>query len=392
MNKTETSNQFSDQEKLARLQLMRTDGVGPVLFRALIEKFGSGTQAIEGAVELSKINGRKRPLSPPSLQACEAELDQIERFGARVLFLGTAPYPERLAATDDAPPVLLVKGNTEHLASLSVGIVGARNASAAGMKFTSQIAAKLAEAKVTIVSGLARGIDTAAHQASLKAGTIACVAGGLDIHYPPENKALQEKIADIGLLVSEMPLGTRPQARHFPRRNRLISGLSDGVLVVEAAIKSGSLITARFAAEQGRDVFAVPGAPLDPRARGGNRLIKDGAILVESAEDILAELRPWQDQWAPEGHTKGTTEERAHITPAIGPKECPSPAQFQSVVPRDGGTDLLSFLSDTPIHVDDIVRLSGAPADEVLSSFLELELAGKITRHSGGRVSRIYGE
>lgn len=389
MNKTETNNTLSDREKLAQLRLIRTEGVGPVMFRGLLEKFGNVLTALDGAVELSKKNGRRKPLVPPSEQACEAELDRLGRFGATALFLGAPDYPEKLAATEDAPPVLFVKGRLELLENQAVGIVGARNASVSGIKFTKQVAHDLAEAGVTVVSGLARGIDTAAHQASLEAGTVACVAGGLDIHYPPENETLQQHIGETGLLISEMPMGIRPQARHFPRRNRLISGLSDGVLVVEAAIKSGSLITARFALEQGRDVFAVPGSPLDPRAAGGNRLIRDGARLVEQAADILDELQAAPPKPVrPVAHvTPVTTAKVSHMSHPIVTKPANGHAPAIS-----GGDSLLSMLSGSPVHMDDIVRTTGASADEVMATLLDLELAGKITRHTGGRISRIYDE
>jgi len=382
MNKTETGKPLTDAEKLAQLRLIRTEGIGPVTFKGLLARFGNAIEALEGAVELAKKNGRKKLLVPPSETAAESELERIERAGGHALFLGDAHYPAQLAAIEDAPPVLFAVGRLDLLNTRSVGIVGARNASVSGLKLTRTLAGALAETGITVTSGLARGIDTAAHQAAIEHATIACVAGGLDIFYPPENEALQRQIAENGLLVSEMPMGTRPQARHFPRRNRLISGLSVGVLVVEAALKSGSLITARFALEQGRDVFAIPGSPLDPRAKGGNRLIKDGAILVECADDILNELPAVVDYGhTPRPHSALVAQKGTPIGPI-------SPAPSRDAASAPG--DLLGLLSSTPIHMDEVVRQSGASPEAVMAAFLELELAGEITRHSGGRVSRNY--
>lgn len=390
MNKTETKTPLSDTEKLAQLRLIRTEGIGPITFRGLMARFGNAKAALDAAVDLSRKNGRKKPLVPPSTDACEAELERITKAGGYALFLGDDTYPAQLAATEDAPPVLFALGRTDLFNTRSVGIVGARNASATGLKLTHTLAGDLTEAGITVVSGLARGIDTAAHKASLDHGTIACVAGGLDIFYPPENEDLQRDIAEKGLLISEMPLGTRPQARHFPRRNRLISGLSMGVLVVEAALKSGSLITARFALEQGREVFAVPGSPLDPRAKGGNALIRDGAKLVEEARDIIEELPAL---FSPKPHTMARPPQMAHIgTPGVpSTPDRDKKASTSSPIHPAGNSDLLSLLSSTPIHIDDIVRQSGVPAEDVLAAFLELELAGQIARHAGGRISRIYG-
>lgn len=387
MNKTETKSSFSHTERLARLRLVRTGGIGPVTFRALLDRFGTAEAALDGAQQMARKNGRKKPLYVPGKSRCERELEAADAFGAETLFLGEAGYPPLLAATEDAPPVIFIKGNTALARSRSIGIVGARNASAAGLKLTKSVAADLANAGFTIASGLARGIDTAAHQAALPIGTTACIAGGLDVAYPRENAALQAAIAESGLLVTEMPFGTQPQARHFPRRNRLISGLSEGVLVVEAAVRSGSLITARFAADQGRDVFAVPGSPLDPRARGGNSLIKDGAQLVESAADILAALPDHVLQPAALPVVKKVPR---HETNAAA---LAATALKADITPSDGALEgLLNLLSTTPVHTDEILRQTAASPHEVMSAFLELELAGKIARHSGGRISRIYDE
>ncbi len=375
MNKTETSGSFSHPERLARLRLIRTDGIGPILFRNLIDRYGSGAAAIEALPAL--LAKRKNAGSIARKDGCERELEAARKLGATTIFLGEAAYPYRLAATEDAPPLLHVLGSVDLLSPpAAVGIVGARNASISGQKITRMIAHALAEAAVTVISGLARGIDTAAHAASVEGGTVACVAGGLDVIYPRENTDLFHAIAEGGLVVSEMPPGTQPQARHFPRRNRIISGLSDGVLVVEAAERSGSLITARFALEQGRDVFAVPGSPLDARARGSNRLIKDGASLVQDAEDILAELRPIRPDMPV---TRVTAARPATLSAPAAPA--------QPIRRTEGGNTILDFLSHTAVHVDEVIRVSGMRPDEVLVALMEHEIAGDITRHAGGKVS-----
>lgn len=390
MNKTETNDVFSDKERLDRLRLLRTVGIGPVTFRALLKRFTTAGAAIEGAREIAKANGRKKPLYVPGRHRCEQELESASAFGAAAVFLGEPHYPAMLAATEDAPPMLFTKGNMALAETRAVGIVGARNASAAGLKLTRTIAAEIADAGFAVTSGLARGIDTAAHHAAQPHRTIACIAGGLDVAYPAENESLQQAIAANGLVVTEMPFGTQPQARHFPRRNRLISGFSEGVLVVEAAVRSGSLITARFAADQGRDVFAVPGSPLDPRARGGNSLIKDGAMLVENAQDILAALPASSPVALPESPPIRLA--RTQPLPARTAIEViHAESSVPKVTPREAES-LLNLLSTTPVHTDDIVRQTGASTTEVMSAFLELELAGKIARHSGGKVSRIYDE
>ncbi len=377
MNKTETLVRFSDDERLARLRLIRTDGIGPVLFRQLIHRFGDAVTAAEQVPDLAASSGRRKPLRIAGADDCARELEAAGRLGTLAFFWGESAYPYRLAATEDAPAVLYTLGNTELLSpSSALGVVGARNASASGIKLTGMLAGKVAEAGTVIVSGLARGIDAAAHKAAPKA-TIACVAGGLDIIYPRENTALYHTLKADGLIVSEMPPGTQPQARHFPRRNRIISGLSDGVLIVEAALRSGSLITARYALEQGRDVFAVPGSPLDPRSQGANKLLKDGAILVENADDILNELSVWHHGKEPVPQSNFDFS---------SPPATIKPAREHSAPAGDEAT-LLSLLSPSAVHIDEVIRLSGMPTEVVLSGFLELELAGKITRHAGGKVS-----
>ena len=358
-------------EKLARLRLIRTETVGPVAFRALIARYGSATAALEAIPQLARRGGRTAPLRIPSKAAAERELAAIARFGALALFWGDRGYPRLLAATEDAPPVLFAKGALHLLERPTLAIVGARNASSIGRQLAERLAREIADRGVVIVSGLARGIDAAAHRGALDAGTAAVVAGGLDIHYPRENAALQDAIATQGLLLGEEPLGVQPQARHFPKRNRIISGLSLGVLVIEAAERSGSLITARLAGAQGREVMAVPGSPLDPRSRGANALIKAGAALIENAGDvldILAQLSlPLEEPELPDY--------AAAATP-------PAREVAETVRAR-----IRTLLSPTPTLIDDIVRDSDAATGDVLTVLLELELAGLIERHPGGRVA-----
>lgn len=363
---------LSAAERLARLRLARSDTVGPVTFRDLLQHFPNAVEALDVLPALAARGGRKSALRIPGRAEAEREIAATEKLGARLIVFGEPDFPRRLAAVDPAPPVISVLGSLHLAERPAIALVGSRNASAAGAKLAGTIARDLGQRGYTTVSGLARGIDAAAHKASLSTGTIGVVAGGLDVVYPEENRALQLEIAERGALVSEMPPGTRPQARHFPRRNRLISGLSLGVVVVEAAMRSGSLITARFALEQGRDVFAVPGSPLDPRARGSNSLIKDGAALVESADDVVAALaqapmlpfaEPAPDRFGP---------------PAGGPAPEADAATRKRV---------LSALGPTPTPVDEILRQTGASVPVIRMVLLELDLAGRLHRDPGDRVS-----
>ena len=353
-------------EQIARLRLIRSENVGPVTFRQLITRFGSGRAALDALPDLARRGGRQGLRIATAAQA-EAEMTAVERFGGRFLFWGLALYPRLLAEIDDAPPVLAVRGHVTLLDRPAVAMVGARNASAAAIRFARGMAAELAAEGVVVVSGLARGIDAAAHGGAIEGGTIGVIAGGLDIVYPPENAELHEQLFARGLVLAEQPIGTEPQARHFPRRNRIISGLSLGVVVVEAAPKSGSLITARFAGEQGREVMAVPGSPLDPRAQGCNLLIRDGATLVQSAADVLESLRP------------------------LGQASAPAERYFNEPVAIDADdaerAAVLDLLSPVPVPVDELVRQSGLPPAIVQTVLLELEIAGRLVRHAGGRVA-----
>jgi DNA processing protein len=351
-------------ERLARLQLARTDGVGAVSFGQLLRRFGTALRAVEA------LAGMGKPLADPAL--AEAEMARAAAIGARHLLLGEADYPPLLAELPDPPPVLVAQGDAGLAARPVISIVGARNASAAGRGLATTIAEDLGSAGWVVASGLARGIDAAAHRGALASGTIGCVAGGIDIAYPPENAALQAEIGGTGLLLSELPPGTEPQARHFPRRNRLIAGVARAVIVIEAAPGSGSLITARLAAEAGRDVMAVPGHPLDPRSKGGNGLIRDGAVLVEGAADVLAALSPFAPVFTPS---------------RAAPRRQAPPRPDAPAVPASPG-GLLELLSVSGVPVDEVVRASGLSAGAVQAALADLEIEGQVVRLSGGRVAR----
>lgn len=357
-----------DSERLAHIRLARSRGIGPVTFIKLLDLRGDALTALEALLDGPHAH------KAASIDQARAEISAAAKLGASTLLLGEQDYPDRLAAIPDPPPILHCLGDLSLLKHPTLAVVGARNASGAGLKLTRSISTAVGEAGICIASGLARGIDAAAHSAALETGTIACLAGGLDNIYPPENRRLYANIRTKGLLVSEMPIGTKPQARHFPRRNRIISGLSDGVLVVEAAIRSGSLITARLAGEHGRDIFAVPGSPLDPRSAGANSLIKDGAILVRNADDIISEfttLQPRQVKPSPIHQAEKKAVARREPDQKTNPK------------------DLMTILSPSPIHIDEIVLLTGKSANSILVELQMLELDGKIARHSGGRFSKI---
>ncbi len=372
-----TGEPITERERRDRLRLIRTESIGPITWRELMAHFGSASDAIEGLPDLAS---RKLDVTPA--EAAEAELEWLDTLGARAITLGEPEYPDALAQIDDAPPVLAVLGDPALLSRPGIGIVGARNASANGRRLAETIARDLAStADISIVSGLARGIDTAAHTGALDGGgvTVAAMAGGIDIVYPPENTELYERIAQAGAAVTEMPPGTKPQARHFPRRNRIVSGLSLAVVIVEAAQRSGSLITARMAGEQGRDVLAVPGSPLDPRSDGANRLIRDGATLVRDADDILEAIRPMLDA---QGTRVRTGTERRDTVPE-------PPAAGNDIDPSAHRDAVVNCLSPEPVAVDEIVRRCQLTAPVVRTILLELELAGRLERHPGNRVAAI---
>ena len=360
----------SDEERLARLRLIRSENVGPVNFMRLLARFGDARAALDALPEIARRNGRKRLRIAGAAEA-EQEAGALERIGGRLVMAGDADYPSRLAQAEGSPPVLSVIGDPALLQRPTLAVVGARNCSANGRTLCRRIVTDLAAEGYVIVSGLARGIDAEAHEAALETGTAAVVAGGIDIFYPPENADLQRRIAERGVIVAEQRFGAEPKARHFPRRNRVISGLSLGVLVVEAALRSGTLITARYAGEQGREVFAVPGSPLDPRARGANRLIRDGARLVESADDILDELSaggPSLFQGLP------------------GRFDGPPAAEEIAVETEDTARRaLVEALSPEPAEADSLMRAAGLGPSDFNALILELEIAGRVRRHAGNR-------
>ncbi len=364
---------LNPSERLARFRLTRSENVGPITYRQLLARYGTGVAALEALPDLASRGGRARPIKICSKAAAERELDGFEAQGAKLYSLGEPDYPEALAAIEDAPPFLALLGHEHLLGRRAVAVVGARNASANGRRLAERLAADLGAQELLVVSGMARGIDTAAHQGSLATGTLAVLAGGLDVVYPRENQGLYDEIRAQGLVVSEMPLGTTPQARHFPRRNRLISGLSLGVVVVEAAPRSGSLITARLALEQGREVFAVPGSPLDPRARGCNHLLRQGAILTESADDVIEGL---------EAMLKRPIEEPERPPFEAGEPMIPADSALESARP-----EIEELLSPSPVAVDELIRRCQVSPAIVNLVLLEFELAGRIERHPGNRVS-----
>jgi len=364
------SQTLSDAQRRDWLRLVRTENVGPVTFQNLIARFGSAGAALAEIPRLAKRGGRELILPPPDDAA--REIAALAEMGGRLIASCEHEFPQGLAALDPAPPIIAVLGNPHLLRKDMVAIVGARNASALARKFAATLARDLGDAGLAVASGLARGIDSAAHEASLEAGTVAVLAGGVDVIYPPENDALYRAIAARGVVISEMRLGEAPQARHFPRRNRLISGLARGVVVVEAAERSGSLITANYALEQGREIFAVPGSPLDPRARGCNKLIREGATLTEGADDVLAVLRPMLG---------GDFREPEHGHSAPAPSANVSDAEADRVRRLVEET-----LGPAPVEIDELIRQTGAPAALVLTVILELELAGRCARQPGGRV------
>ena len=367
------SSSLSDSERLDWVRLIRSENVGPVTFRSLLRRFGTARVALEALPEIARRGGRGTPLRIGSRAQAEQELEAALRAGARLLTIGESAYPEPLAAIYDAPPLLYVLGDLALAQRRAVAIVGARNASANGRRLAEDIARDLGGAGFTVVSGLARGIDHAAHRGSLESGTAAVVAGGVDIAYPPDNESLQQQIAARGLLLAEMPPGTVPQAKHFPRRNRLISGLSLGVLVVEAALQSGSLITARFALEQGREVLAVPGSPLDPRCRGTNNLLRQGATLAEEAADVLAAVTAMTQSLDKIGGDLRNEPQLSEIS------DTSSDETAHKVVEE--------LLSPAPVAVDELIRQCHVSAPAVRAVLLDLELAGRLERHAGNRVS-----
>jgi len=354
------------EDLVDRLRLLRTPGIGPVTFRQLIARFGTPSAALAAVPDLARRGGGNAP-ALRTVADTEREIARVQKLGGKFLAIGQGLYPRLLAELEDAPPLLIAKGNLNLLDRQAVAIVGARNASAAACRFARGLAHDLGQHDLVVVSGLARGIDSAAHDGALDTGTIGVIAGGIDVFYPPENEERQKALYERGLVLAEMPPGTEPRARHFPYRNRIIAGMSSGTVVVEAAPRSGSLITARLAAEAGREVLAVPGSPLDPRAQGCNQLIRDGATLVQNAADVVEAIRPFASQ---------VRSASSHYEVAAEPMN---------------GEDALDIVEEllgpSPVPVDEIIRLSGAPSGAVQMALLELDLAGRLDRHAGGKVS-----
>ena len=357
-------------ERLARLRLIRTPHVGPVSWHQLMQRFGSGEAALDALPDLA-LRGGAGKARIASAEAAERELDRAAALGARHVFSDEEAYSPMLREVEGAPPVVIVRGDTAMLRRPCVAIVGARNASAVACRFARQLAADLAARGVTVVSGLARGVDTAAHVGALGGSTVGVIASGIDIAFPPENAALQEKIASDQLLIAEQPPGSEPLARHFPSRNRIIAGIAHGTVVIEAAPRSGSLITARRAGDYGREVMAVPGSPLDPRAQGCNMLIREGATLVQNVDDVLEAVGPIDARMVRE----------ARRPPRIAPPGEPTGDRDRHAI--------AGLLGPTPVAIDELVRQSGRPAAAVQLILLELELAGRLERHAGARVSAV---
>ena len=399
------------RQRVDWLRLSRTEGVGPRTFRTLINRYGGAGEALEALPSLLVRNGRIGRVT--TVAEAEDEIALAQRFGVRFVGLGEPEYPRLLRMIDSAPPMIGLRGNSAVFERPGIAIVGSRNASGTGLKMAEMLAADLGRSNCVVISGLARGIDSHAHHASLETGTVAVLAGGHDKIYPSENQDLLNRILETGAAISEMPMGWEPRGRDFPRRNRIISGLSLGVIIVEAAIRSGSLITARFATEQGRDVFAVPGSPLDPRAEGTNDLIREGATLIGSAEHVITALAPilGRDDWPPQAQEdaspsddaplwdeldldqRGFGESRTAITPLQQNRPVASDDEgngpyrvYAEQTPRQ---KLHELMGPSPLPIDDLVRLSGQSASMVQTLLLELELDGLIERHGGGLVSAV---
>ncbi len=368
---------LNPDERRAWLRLVLSENVGAITFHQLLRRYGTAKEALLALPELATRGGLKRPIRICSQAVADEHIARVESLGAHLVGVGEWNYPVLLRHIDSAPPLLCMKGDFAVLQQPIVAIVGSRNASALGRKFARQLAAELGAAGFSVASGLARGIDTAAHEAALPTGTVAVPAGGIDVVYPPENAELHVTLAARGILLTECMPGTVPTEKHFPRRNRLISGVSYAVVVVEAAQRSGSLITARFALEQGREVFAVPGSPLDPRAEGANRLLREGAGLVRSAADVIEVLMP-----IVRGQSPAPNGELCEDAPQ-------SPEDTRPQDSEDLRGQLLSLLGPAPVSIDDLIRETRSRPGPVLSVLLELELAGRLTRHPGGAVSAV---
>jgi DNA processing protein len=406
-----TGARLSDEQRLDWLQLIRSENIGPRTFRTLINRFGGARAALEALPDLVARHGGGRQIRIAPRDACEREYEAAQRMGARFLVLGDSEFPRALREIDAPPPLICMIGDPAVFARPMVSVVGSRNASAAGLAFTDRLVRELAQADLVIASGLARGVDQRAHRASLDTGTVAVLAGGLDRIYPPEHAGLAQEISARGAVVSEMPLGWEPRGRDFPRRNRIVAGLALGTVVVEAARRSGSLITARFANEQGREVFAVPGSPLDPRAEGCNDLLRSGATLCVSGADVIEALAPVMagdaapranlrdDDFAQEPAQRLWDETDMFGDPAppltepaleLDDPGSPPPAHIGLAPASDPAavkSAVAALLGPAPVGVDDVVRASGMSVADVHAALFDLELEGKLLRHPGGMVA-----
>jgi DNA processing protein len=381
------------EDDIDRLRLIRTDSVGPITYRRLLSRFSTVQAAMSALPELSRAGGRSASPTIPKREEAEREFAALHKLGGRFIFLGTPEYPEYLADLPDAPPALAVLGDVKLLSRRAIGIVGARNASANGMRLAEQLGAELAGNQLAIVSGLARGIDAAAHRGALRASahqnngqsgrTIAAIAGGLDLPYPPEHAKLQAEIAETGAVIAESPLGTAPIGRHFPKRNRIIAGLVLGLVVIEAAHRSGSLLTARLANEAGRELFAVPGSPLDPRSAGANDLIRQGAHLTETADDVLANL---PDHPARQGLARDPLFQHGPAGFAEAQPAWNEPAEDKSAM-ANARRQIPALIGADPVSVDEIARRCQLSTAAVTAVLLELELAGRVETLPGNRVA-----
>lgn len=365
---------LDDRGRLACLRLIRSENVGPVTFRELINHCGGAEAALAALPELSRRGGRGRAIRICPVSTAVAELERAAKVGAAPLFTIEPGYPALLAHVDAPPPLIYVKGDVRHLSRPTIAIVGSRDCSAAGQKLARMLAGDLGRAGFVVISGLARGIDGAAHDAAIETGTVAVLAGGIEIVYPPEHAELHRRIGELGCLVTEQPPGFEPRGKDFPRRNRLISGLSHGVVIVEAARRSGTFTTARMAGEQGREVFAVPGHPLDPRAEGTNALLKDGATLVTSAEDVLEAL----------AHL---IERPAFSEMSAAPADYAAPVLPPPLLADADRDTVIAALGPAPVDIDAIQRATGLPIRTVNVLLMELDLAGRIERHGAQLVS-----
>lgn len=360
----------TDSQRMDALRLIRSENVGAITYRQLVSFYRTPTRALEALPELARKGGRKRPITIAPLDAITREMEQIEQCGAKLIIISDDDYPPNLREVEDAPPCLTVLGDARPwMQQPVIGMVGARNGSANGCAFARKLASELGAQGFAVASGLARGIDTAAHLGSLATGTIAVVAGGINTIYPPENEGLYKQISQSGCIVTEAPFDTAPMARHFPARNRIIAGMSQGVVVIEASLQSGSLITAHNALDYGRDVFAVPGSPMDPRCKGSNDLLRNGAVLTESIHDILHHQHHKQNQLL-----EPSAVPFSHATPMTEPD-------------NDVRSLLMSKLSVEPVLLDELIVQCDTTPTMIYSLLLELELAGKLIRVGAGRVA-----